>query len=189
MAHALLSVSLRVLACVAATEPPASQPTTTPATQPAFTLGDVQWLAGHWEGPARRGGVLEEHWSAPRAGVMMGMFRMVTDDGETLVIELEALRETPAGVDFVFRHFAADLRPWEDGQPAPLLRLTRADGKVCEFTNPAPEEPRQNQPHRVTLERLEPDVYRSRVTVLRNGEEAEIIDTQMRRKSGGRSEE
>ena len=41
--------------------------------KPKATLADMSWLTGHWTGTAL-GGFVEEIWSEPRGGAMMGMF-------------------------------------------------------------------------------------------------------------------
>jgi hypothetical protein len=57
---------------------------------------------------------MEEHWSAAEGGLMMGMFRLMSRDGQTRMLELETLRQTATGVELRFRHFAPDLEPREE---------------------------------------------------------------------------
>lgn len=67
-------------------------------------------------------------------GTMQGFFRL-TDNEKTIVIELFTLRETPAGIEFYFRHFSPELKPWEEKE-AYHLNLTKSDGGIFRFDNP-----------------------------------------------------
>lgn len=58
--------------------------------QPA-TIEDMKWLAGTWRGKGM-GGTVEEIWSEPQAGVMMGMFRFM-QEGKLQMLELMTLSE------------------------------------------------------------------------------------------------
>jgi len=58
----------------------------------------------------------EQQWMAPKNGTMQGFFRL-TDAEKTIVIELFTIRETPGGIEFYFRHFSPELKPWEEKRP------------------------------------------------------------------------
>jgi hypothetical protein len=96
------------------------------------TLEDFSWLAGHWEGHLGPMTV-EQQWMAPRNGTMQGFFRL-TDAEKTIVIELFTIRETPGGIEFYFRHFSPELKPWEEKE-AYHLNLTKSEGGVFRFDN------------------------------------------------------
>lgn len=49
------------------------------ATSPA--LESLAWMAGHWSVESPGGGVTEEIWLAPRAGLMVGVNRSVSSEG------------------------------------------------------------------------------------------------------------
>ena len=85
-------------------------------------IGELAWLAGGWQG-SMPNGWFEDHWSEPRAGMMMGMFRKIGPDGKTVVLEFEQIIETPSGIEFRFKHFSADLEPWEESKQPLTLRL------------------------------------------------------------------
>ena len=64
-----------------------------PAAKP--TLQDFAWLAGHWR--IEQGDrVIDEHWMAPAAELMMGMARNV-QGGKVREYEFTLLRQEPNG--------------------------------------------------------------------------------------------
>jgi hypothetical protein len=79
---------------------------------PPATIGDLAWLAGSWTGPGL-GGQVEEIWSVPRAGAMMGMFRLLRDGG-TVFYELMTLVEESGSLTLHVKHFNPDLTGWEE---------------------------------------------------------------------------
>jgi hypothetical protein len=129
---------------------PQSQ-TASPAPQKVATLADFSWLAGHWEGTL---GPLtaEQEWMAPKNGTMQGFFRL-TDNEKTIVIELFTVRETPAGIEFYFRHFSPELKPLEEAEAYHLV-LSKSDAGVFRFDNPI-----VNQLKDAILTKVSPDAY------------------------------
>jgi hypothetical protein len=115
------------------------------------TLEDFSWLAGHWEGHLGPMTV-EQQWMAPRNGTMQGFFRL-TDAEKTIVIELFTIRETPGGIEFYFRHFSPELKPWEEKE-AYHLNLTKSEGGVFRFDNSV-----VNQLKDAILTRVDGDTY------------------------------
>lgn len=81
------------------------------AQGPRAQVKDMAWLAGHWAGEAL-GGTVEEIWSGPRGGAMMGMFRLVKDT-ETVFYELMAILPEDGSLVLRLKHFNADLTGWE----------------------------------------------------------------------------
>ncbi len=160
---------------------PTTQPSTQPAaTQPTASLAQLAWLAGTWEGESLSGR-LEEVWSPPHAGMMIGAFRLVTPEGRTPVVELETLAERNGGIELRFRHFSAQLEPWESPDLPLILKLVRLDERLVVFEYPTPEQPRPHQPQRVTMTRSGADQYRLVVDVREEGRDTTIIDCEMRR--------
>ena len=124
--------------------------TVTPETsKPA--LEDFSWLAGRWEGKL---GLMtaEQQWMAPRNGTMQGFFRL-TDTEKTIVIELFTIRESQSGIEFYFRHFSPELKPWEEKE-AYHLNLTKSEGSVFRFDNPV-----VNQLKDAILTRVDGETY------------------------------
>lgn len=60
------------------------------------TLDDLSFLTGSWRGTIGGDVVIEEVWSAPRGGSMMGMFRIIAGDKTTLY-EFLAIEDSAAG--------------------------------------------------------------------------------------------
>jgi len=122
-----------------------------PSPQRAGTLEDFSWLAGRWEG--KLGPMTaEQQWMAPKNGTMQGFFRL-TDTEKTIVIELFTIRETPGGIEFYFRHFSPELKPWEEKE-AYHLNLTKSEGGVFCFDNSV-----VNQLKDAILTRVDGDTY------------------------------
>ena len=110
-----------IIACAAAFAFPAwAQDASPPAT-----LADLTWLQGYWEGEGM-GGTVEDTWMPPRAGVMLGAFRLVKPEGQPGgFYELFAIEEVEGSLRFVAKHFHPDWVGWEEKDKALKLRLTR----------------------------------------------------------------
>ena len=101
------------------------------AKSPQATLADVAWLAGRWVGPAL-GGEAEEIWSPPKAGSMMGMYRLVRD-GKPIFYEFQTLAEESGSLVLRLKHFNPDLTGWEEKQKAIDFRLVRVRERIVQF--------------------------------------------------------
>jgi hypothetical protein len=73
----------------------------------ADPLAKLSWIVGHWGGEMW-GGNVEEIWTAPQAGSMMGMFRFVRN-GRVGVYELLAIEQDESGPVLRLRHFGRGL--------------------------------------------------------------------------------
>jgi len=140
-----------VLLCVPHLSATPQTPAAPLAPQKGATLADFSWLAGRWQGTL---GPLtaEQEWMAPKNGTMQGFFRL-TDNEKTIVIELFTIRETPAGIDFFFRHFSPELKPMEEKEAYHLV-LSKSDAGVFRFDNPI-----VNQLKDAILTHADPDTY------------------------------
>lgn len=96
------------------------------AASPPATLGGMAWLAGSWTGDAL-GGQVEEIWSPPQAGAMMGMFRLLRE-GKTVFYELMTLVEENGSLVLRVKHFNPDLTGWEDKGASVDFALVAVDG-------------------------------------------------------------
>ena len=104
------------------------------AQAPAPTrVDDLAWMSGSWES-ANGERWLEETWSAPRAGMMLGFARHGV--GERLH-EFEFVR-LQAGEDGVVTYFAQP-----QGRPAVPFRLARAEANEAVFENPDHDYPQR----------------------------------------------
>jgi Domain of unknown function (DUF6265) len=134
---------------VAASE--AAAPPTPPQALQGPKLSDFAWLEGRWRGEWGPR-VAEQVWMAPKAGMMLGDFRLVEND-KVLVVEFFTLVEKSAGINFYFRHFTPELVPWEKSD-ATLLNLASAEPRKLDFENPANGKPKQ-----VVFNRIDADTY------------------------------
>jgi Domain of unknown function (DUF6265) len=101
-----------------------------PAAAP--TLGDADWLTGKWHTPSGVNGAWEEHWSLPRFGAMIGMFRL--REPAANVYEFLLIEEGKDGVWMRLRHFSAKMQD-VDKEPLRLKLISAADKKLV-FENP-----------------------------------------------------
>ncbi len=100
------------------------------AGSPNATINDFSWIAGHWRGEAM-GGIIEEVWTPPLAGAMMGSFKL-TEGNSVVFYELETLTEENGTVILRLKHFGADLKGWEkkdDTVDFLLVKFTK--NKAC----------------------------------------------------------
>lgn len=91
---------------------------------PPATIGDVAWLAGHWHGEAM-GGSVDEIYSPPAGGALLGMFRLVKD-GKPSFYELITLAEENGSLVLRLKHFNADMTGWEEKDESFTTRLIQA---------------------------------------------------------------
>ncbi len=122
-------------------------------TCPAYSLGmgtptpvlsDVDWLAGSWYGKGL-GGSFEEHWTPAAGGTMLGIFRLVQDDGVSLVEYLMISQEAERVV-MRFKHFRPDYSTWEEDRPLEFTLLSASDREAV-FHSDVPD---QDSPRRIT---------------------------------------
>jgi Domain of unknown function (DUF6265) len=119
-----LSLSLSILSVVAALA------TAAPDSQPV-RIDSVAWLAGSWKGEAF-GGEVEEIWSRPAAGMMMGMFRLL-DKGKVAFSEFEQIVEQDNSLVFKVKHFTPAFVGWEEKEKAVEFRLLSAQENELQF--------------------------------------------------------
>jgi hypothetical protein len=132
------------------------------------SLADFSWLAGRWRGDWGPR-TAEQDWFEPKAGMMLGTFRLVEDD-KTLVIELYTLLQKSDGVELRFRHFTPELANWEKGDPT-VLSLESLDGKKFVFVNPV-----NGQPKHSILTRIDQDTYVSRSEIISASGDLQVVE-------------
>jgi Domain of unknown function (DUF6265) len=147
------------------------------------TLRDFAWLTGRWEGTVANlaGAVLEVTYSAPRAGLMTGMMRLVQRD-TVLVVELISMVETPRGVEMRFRHFSPTLDAYER-EFKQTMRLTSHAPQTDVFENAVAFDAKlmSTQPRRTSLVRHGDDEFVGRSDIIgSDGKPAEIVSTYRR---------
>lgn len=100
----------------------------------AFKIKDVAWMAGDWQTPPGGRRQVDEHWTAPAGGAMMGVSRTVTGDKMT---EFEYLRivERADGVFYIAHPNART--------PGTEFKLTKATADQAIFENPQHDFPKR----------------------------------------------
>lgn len=131
-------------------------------------LADFGWLEGRWRGEWGPR-VAEQVWLAPKANLMVGMFRL-TEGDKPLVIELFTIVQKADGINFYSRHFTTALVPWEKSD-ATVLTLASADSKKIDFENPA-----SGMPKRSILTRIDADTYISRAELVPQKGDTQVIE-------------
>jgi hypothetical protein len=100
------------------------------------TIADVQWLAGAWVGTRGRASI-EERWSPPLGGAMLGLSRTVS--GERMVaFEFLRIVERDGGLVYIAQ---------PNGTSPTEFVLTELQGKRAVFENP-----RHDSPQRIVYE-------------------------------------
>lgn len=95
------------------------------------SIEDLAWLAGHWRGEGF-GGQVEEIWSEPLGGTMMGTFRLVKD-GEVQLYEIIVLVPEADGIALKVKHFSPEFRSWEEPEEAVVFPLLSVEGQSAAF--------------------------------------------------------
>jgi hypothetical protein len=142
-------------------------PSAAPAPQKT-TLADFAWLEGRWLGTWGPRSA-EQCWSSPKAGMMVGTFRLVENE-KTLVIEMFTLVEKPDGINFYLRHFTPDMVPWEKGD-ATVLNLVGVEDRRATFENPV-----NGQPKHSIFVRVDPDTFVSRSEIVPDSGDMQVIE-------------
>ncbi|MBY0562640.1 MAG: hypothetical protein K2P58_00540 [Hyphomonadaceae bacterium] len=96
--------SVLLAACAAQAQPQQAVP---PAT-----IEDAAWLAGRWVGEGF-GGQMEEAWTPPVGGQMVGHFRYWRD-GQPQFYEFLMMDVVEGGVRMRVKHFNPDMVGWEE---------------------------------------------------------------------------
>jgi hypothetical protein len=102
------------------------------SVRPPATIDSIAWLAGSWVGEGL-GGEVEEIWSAPSAGSMMGGFKLL-QQGEVAFYELILIREVEGSLVLELKHFNSDLTGWEEKNDMVTFRLVKVDGDSVYFS-------------------------------------------------------
>ena len=82
---------------------------------------ELAWMAGRWIGE-HDGERIEEWWSEPYAGMMLGMFRWHRG-GEPRFYELLSMEPDGMRLAFRIKHFAPGLVGWEEKDAAVTFDL------------------------------------------------------------------
>jgi len=111
-------------------------------------LEPLRFLAGCWRGPAGPGLVIEEHYTAPSANLILGMTRYLKNGAAT-------------GYEFAtiaWQDSVIVLTPRPEGQQPVPFRLTELDARSAAWENP-----QHDFPTRIAYRRLSGDTLVARV--------------------------
>ena len=98
----------------------------------AATIDDLKWMSGRWAATVD-GVQMEELWSTPAGGMLLGMHRDVRPNGKTW-FEFMRIAETPEGIVY----FAQP-----GGKPPTPFKLTESSEGRAVFSNPEHDYPQR----------------------------------------------
>jgi hypothetical protein len=131
----MLRPVVTLLAVLMATPVAAQTANTIPAPAdrpgPKAALTDLDWLVGDWEGTGL-GGTVDESWSVPAGGAMMGMFRLIVA-GKPSFYEFFTLVEEHGSLALKLKHFNPDMTAWEEKDRFVTFRLARIEPETAWF--------------------------------------------------------
>ncbi len=130
-------------------------------------LEDLAWMEGRWRGEAF-GGTAEETWSAPKAGGMMGMFRLIDEEGAVSLYEFFLIEQGTRGLELRFKHFGPGFEPWEKGEPL-RFELESCTDRRAQFVSLDPDQ----SPTHMLYSHPDDDQMLVTVQALREGSEPE----------------
>ena len=135
--RAVCAVLMMMTMCVAP-RPASAQ---SPAEDGRFTVDQLGWIAGAWTGTLGDR-TIEQHWSAPKAGSLVAMYRSIRDCRPTLY-ELLAIEQDGAAVVLRIKHFAPGpgLVSQEAKDQSIDHRLVRLEDRLAVFEGTAPGTP------------------------------------------------
>jgi Domain of unknown function (DUF6265) len=104
------------------------------STKSAFTIADLAWMTGGWRTAPGGRAQIEEYWTAPAGGSMMGISRTIAGDK---LVEFEFLRleQRADGIYYVASP--------KGRCPATDFKLTNLSGHEATFENPQHDFPKR----------------------------------------------
>ena len=91
--------------------------------RPAASIQDSAWLAGTWHGTGL-GGTVDEVWSAPAGGAMVGHFRLIKGS-KPVFYEIMTLVEVGGSVEMRLKHVNPGMTGWEEKNGFVTFRLAK----------------------------------------------------------------
>ena len=98
---------------------------------PASTLEDASWLAGAWTGTAF-GQKFEEVWTPASAGSMVGLFKLMGEDGVNMY-EIMLLTVDDGRLSLKVKHFNPDFTAWEEKGDFVNFKLVKKEPDALHF--------------------------------------------------------
>lgn len=102
----------------------------TASTEPA-SLTDLAWITGEWLGE-EGDTTIQEIWTQPMAGTMIGMFRLISD-GQPRFYEFMSIEMGDGGPVLRIKHFDPGLRGWEEQEESVIFTLKEASSSKAVF--------------------------------------------------------
>ena len=100
----------------------------------ASDIAELSWISGDWQTSPGGRAQIEEHWTQPAGGSMLGMGRTVSG-GKTAEFEFLRIEQRDDGIYYVAQ---------PNGQcPATDFKLTRTTGQEVVFENPTHDFPKR----------------------------------------------
>ena len=87
----------------------------------SVSVSDLSWLSGAWYGQVGDD-LIEEHWSGPAGGTLLGMFRWI-HEGQVRFYELLTIEPDGDRLLMRIKHFGPGLIGWEEKDQAVTLAL------------------------------------------------------------------
>ncbi len=137
--HGLLVQALLLLTAAGSLAAPEARP---------GPLEPLRFMAGCWQGPADEGRIIEEHYTAPSANLILGMTRY-TRNGTATGYEFSTI---------AWEDSTAVLTPRPEGQQPVPFRLASMDGTSAVWENPA-----HDFPTRIAYRRVAGDTLVARI--------------------------
>lgn len=105
-----------------------------PTNSPVRSIGELSWLAGDWQTAPGGRTQIEEHWTLPSGGTMIGMGRTLAG-GKTVEFEFLRLEERNGDIYYVAHPKARC--------PGTAFKLTRLTPQAVVFENPQHDFPKR----------------------------------------------
>ena len=109
-----------------------SRPAT--AAEPAWTISELAWIAGEWQTAPGGRAQIEEHWTQPAGGTMIGMGRTIAG-GKTVAFEYLRLEQRADAIYYIAHPKARS--------PGTDFKLTRLTAQEAVFENPQHDFPKR----------------------------------------------
>ena len=101
------------------------------APRPAATIADWAWITGRWQGLGL-GGSVDEVWSDPAGGSMVGHFRLVKD-GKPVFYEILTVIEVDGSLEMRLKHVNPDMTGWEEKADFVTFKLAKLEPDAVYF--------------------------------------------------------
>jgi Domain of unknown function (DUF6265) len=127
-------IAAPVLACAFLLAFPAAAYSQAPTTEPARSISELAWIAGDWQTAPGGRAQMEEHWTQPAGGTMIGMGRTLAG-GKTVGFEFLRLEQRADGIYYVAHPNAR--------APGTDFKLSRLAAQEAIFENPRHDFPKR----------------------------------------------